>query len=437
MSTKSNENTPMVPERRGGREPMDTPDLNLDSLTGPSEIDFTINRSQQIVSEERMEVEESTENCEDEKMIYCKGCNEVFPDELHLTEHLQRSFKCVGYDTRCPSCQRFFRGERGWKIHMSRSKCKDKMLPEEEDAHCLSNDSESEVLTSQVQPHSTLSHHEQNSDLMALKNVLLKKPIRWPRMSDVKCWSELESIVKAQLPERFYVRNAISLLETILYEEASKLFGVVEYKKKENKLSRRQQQMLNTKRELQGLKKAYLKASSEDEKAGISCIQAELKAKWKALRTAEYNRKRRWRRRKLRSTFFKDPFKVAKEILSPKISSEPAVSKETLDDFLKETYSDEKRDIPLGELKGLPELTHPTGEFDNSKLSIFKLQNVLKKKRNASRPGPNQIPYKVYKKCPELMKYLLRVIIRVVNEKKIPLRWIICDWIFFYSVERD
>ena len=66
---------------------------------------------------------------------------------------------------------------------------------------------------------------------------------------------------------------------------------------------------------------------------------------------------------------------------------------------------------------------------------MSKLDKVLHKKRNGSKPGPNQIPYKVYKKCPKLKLYLMRLMWQVIGEKKIPLKWRIADGIFIPKVD--
>ena len=83
----------------------------------------------------------------------------------------------------------------------------------------------------------------------------------------------------------------------------------------------------------------------------------------------------------------------------------------------------------------MPELPAPEKAFDESNLSMAKLDGALRRKRNASRPGPNQIPYKVYKKCPQLKKYLLRLMQATLREKKIPLKWRISDGIFIPKVD--
>ena len=61
-----------------------------------------------------------------------------------------------------------------------------------------------------------------------------------------KNWSALEDVVDAQLPNRCYVKNGINMIEMVLYEEAEKMFGVVEFKKRKNHMSRRQQKMAET-----------------------------------------------------------------------------------------------------------------------------------------------------------------------------------------------
>ena len=48
---------------------------------------------------------------------------------------------------------------------------------------------------------------------------------------------------------------------------------------------------------------------------------------------------------------------------------------------------------------------------------------IVKKAREASAPGPNGFPCKVYKKCPKLLKLLRRLQKVVWREGKIPLCW--------------
>ena len=49
-------------------------------------------------------------------------------------------------------------------------------------------------------------------------------------------------------------------------------------------------------------------------------------------------------------------------------------------------------------------------ELDMSEPKLHEVMSTLKKARAASAPGPNSIPYRVYKNCPNLAKQLWRLI---------------------------
>jgi hypothetical protein len=77
-----------------------------------------------------------------------------------------------------------------------------------------------------------------------------------------------------------------------------------------------------------------------------------------------------------------------------------------VEDYLRNVHSDEKRDEDLGECRGLWQPEEPTVDFDMAELRWKEVDNVIKKARAASAPGPNGIPYCVYKNCPKLAKRL-------------------------------
>ena len=71
----------------------------------------------------------------------------------------------------------------------------------------------------------------------------------------------------------------------------------------------------------------------------------------------------------------------------------------------------------------MPSLTPPTaGDFTmiTTPPTFREMANVLHKTRNKSAPGPNGIPYLIYKKCPKTSMLLHRLFIKFWNEKKIP-----------------
>ena len=54
---------------------------------------------------------------------------------------------------------------------------------------------------------------------------------------------------------------------------------------------------------------------------------------------------------------------------------------------------------------------------------MLKLRDAVQKKGNKNAPGLNAIPFLVYKKCPQLLVFLLRIMNRVWTEKKVPISW--------------
>lgn len=55
------------------------------------------------------------------------------------------------------------------------------------------------------------------------------------------------------------------------------------------------------------------------------------------------------------------------------------------------------------------------------------LKDVLRKARNASSPGQNGIPYKMYKKCPRLLRIIWNLMQEVWRTKHIPVQWRVAE----------
>ena len=93
-------------------------------------------------------------------------------------------------------------------------------------------------------------------------------------------------------------------------------------------------------------------------------------------------------------------------MITTKVKSEPTVSKSVLNEFIQKVASDPYRTVSLGDLDGLDDISLNIGKFNSEKSKISELSQVVKKKRNASQSGLNQILYKVYKKCPRIMNHI-------------------------------
>ena len=116
-------------------------------------------------------------------------------------------------------------------------------------------------------------------------------------------------------------------------------------------------------------------------------------------------------------------------MITPKVKNKLKVPKTVLNEYIRKVASDPDRTIPLGELYGLDDITKNICKFNSENCKISELSQVVKKKRNASQPGLNQILYKVYKKCLRVMNYIFRITVIAVRDKVIPLNWHVVDGI--------
>ena len=110
---------------------------------------------------------------------------------------------------------------------------------------------------------------------------------------------------------------------------------------------------------------------------------------------------------------------------------EPNATVTSLNEYLAGVCTDDQRNVEQGELVGLPELQCELPPFDDKDPAFQELWVVVKTRRNGSKPGSNMLPYKVYKKCLELLiKIVFSMHKGVLKSRKVPLKWRITDGIF-------
>ena len=105
------------------------------------------------------------------------------------------------------------------------------------------------------------------------------------------------------------------------------------------------------------------------------------------------------------SAFRNDPYKAVKDLLNPKCTSTLHVDQASLDNHKTRLTNDTLYDVPLTSLEGLPPPPNNIKQFPKTALKFHDFVKLLNSRRNASATSLNAIPYKVYKKCPQI-KYL-------------------------------
>ena len=94
-----------------------------------------------------------------------------------------------------------------------------------------------------------------------------------------------------------------------------------------------------------------------------------------------------------------------------------------LDSHKSSSVSDKFFDIPLCALEGLPESPSISKPFSLVALKYDDFVSILNTRRNASAPGYNVIPYKVYKKCTKINSFLFNIFKSCVKNCVIPIQW--------------
>jgi len=378
-------------------------------------------------------------------------------DSLEVLESQLEARNAGKVDGQCWGCLVTFKGSRGLKAHLARSKtCKNAtnnsvvsitrsvpvqrcisksiVVPEpgvpgssHEDPVAPSESSDSHV-------NKRLAMEEEAASLRAEDEVRLS--IKWPALKEKAKWSSFQSAVLALIPAVSSPWTArLDSLQSVIYSVGKESFGCIQPGSGQKPKKNRRMVKLDLVREEIRLLVRRLRGAPQEERYPLEQLIEEKKLERNALRRAENARKRRIERRKLRTSFYQNPFKAAKEMLAPRVNTQLNVPKITLDAYVRDVASDPLRDVELGELPGLPEVPESVGSLSNKAFSFMHFMRVLKKKKSASQPGPNKIPYRVYKSCPQLARFLHRILNEVFRGERIPLCWRVNDGIMIPKVD--
>ncbi len=249
--------------------------------------------------------------------------------------------------------------------------------------------------------------------------------IKWPKVNMQEAWCRLDEYLSGvlQYALRGTVERKLTLMGNIIYEECRERFGECTSKQTiaPRQKGRRERHIELLKSDRRHLRKRWRKAVPEEK--GLKLLWNDLKQRLAKLRRAERIRRRRKRKEKERKNFFKDPFKYARQLLDEKRSGKLVITKEDLEHYIKGQYTDAAKDTPLGSPGYVPRPNPPRSPFDTSPPRLCEIRKVPKKARSASAPGPNGLPYKVYKNCPQVTKILWKLMRVVWKNQSIPVEW--------------
>ncbi|GFO39305.1 reverse transcriptase [Plakobranchus ocellatus] len=171
--------------------------------------------------------------------------------------------------------------------------------------------------------------------------------INFPPASSGKQWEDLDSKIVLKIDSllgKSTLEHKLATFGDIVYQTCLDTFGAKQHQTKcPPQRSRRQLEMDTLRKQKRKLKK-QIKAARSEETNGLLAIWRQLKRRHSALSRAESARKKRSQKRKKQERFIRDPFQFARQL------------------------------------------------FQQSKAK--------------SAPGPNGVPYLLYKRCPNVLKKL-------------------------------
>lgn len=262
------------------------------------------------------------------------------------------------WEVKC-KCGKICKGARGLKIHQSKSKCGQGWMQ----AHC-SDDQSGET---QENPRQEAHHSPRDLSVHAIpqehtrrtSNATPESPpqptkerLKWPKTCETKEWSmfeeDLDKVLEAA--QAGSAERKMDSLTAITYNLAKERFGSVPRREKkarqENQENRRERKIRQLRKEIKALRKQFKLASTE-EKEGIKELTASHREQLIRARRAERLRQRRRNQEAARAQFIKDPYRFTKALLGEARSGTLTSSKDEVEEFVEETFSDPSRNVAL------------------------------------------------------------------------------------------
>ena len=269
--------------------------------------------------------------------------------------------------------------------------------------------------------HSVFSRRCSDKDF--LEQLAKKQPITWPKMSDEDSWCLLDSAVYSRLVGVSSIQEKVELLETTIYDQASRLFGhPVPSMNGSKGLNRRSRMSIKLCIEKNSLKNQINICDDRSEQQSLQALLKGVMEKLRNIRRGERYRKKRWKIKNANKSFFRNPYTAGKSILDPKCNIKLNVAKDTLDKHKASSVNDPLHNIPLPPLDDLPEPPSFLRDFNTSKFNFSHFMHIVNSRRNSSSPGINAIPYRVYKKCPQICSFLFSICNLCLKHSFVPVR---------------
>ena len=254
----------------------------------------------------------------------------------------------------------------------------------------------------QVSDHSTQVDPQQQS-----AKVVEKKKVKWPTMADEKAWREFDEDITMMLENTLKgtSKRKLEVMGDMIYDCGR--VRLVDQQVEE------------------GFKITYAFVEESSPWRKTWTCRGSRASKIKACITPKCSSQHRKRKKSERSrrSFYDNPHRFTKTLFESSKSGEQNIPQQELEEHLKNTYSDQQHVVPMPDIVGLVRPTKPDVDFDLSEPQLAEVEMFINKARAAFAPGPNGVPYKIYRKTDGLRKSLWRLLKVVCRQDVVPLSW--------------
>ena len=328
-------------------------------------------------------------------------------------------------------CGKICKNSKGLKIHMGRTKCKAKASGNKQASNEQCTDHEPGETVENVNPEENHSvqnlqvHDKQQSGKKDLQ--ARREKIKWPRACDTGKWKtfddDLEIILEDSLkgPAEKKVEKMTSLVHSTALETFG-VYGRAGQKRREGNPNRRQRKIRELREKLRKTKKNWKMAPIEG-KAALKQLRDTLRDKLKNIRKAEQKSALRKKKNKQRTAFISNPFSYTSQMLRQSTFGTLNCSQAELEDHLFQTHHDPCRGEELPPFEGLTSVHEAKCAFNLGPLQLKEVQEVVKKGRANSSPGPSGLAYAVYKRGPKLLSRLWKLLKAIWIHQRVPDEW--------------
>ncbi|XP_038130124.1 uncharacterized protein LOC119776004 [Cyprinodon tularosa] len=224
-----------------------------------------------------------------------------------------------------------------------------------------------------------LTTPDRTEPIAETKKPARKNKIKWPKSSEAEAWRALDTYLIKTLQESLQggAEAKLNRIGDIIYQTCKDRFGEIVSRQRsiQREKGRREKEILQLVQRRRQLRKSWRKATLV-EKEGLKALWEEVRKRLALLRRAERIRKRSKRKQKERASFFKDPFKHARQLLEEKKTGKLETTREQLEQHVRKQYSDPQRNVPLGTPGYLLQPAQPTVEFNTMPPKLSEVRQV-------------------------------------------------------------